>query len=72
MSAPTPSQIAATALMYEILVARKAFAAYLIVSADAGSVTTTGAPTFSYRAATRTAASWLSEPTTTRSGFKKS
>ena len=57
MSAPTPSQIAATALMYEILVAKKALAAYLIVSADAGLVTTTGAPTFLYRAPTAMAAS---------------
>ena len=37
-SAPTPSQIAAMALMKLSFVARKAFAAYLIVSADAGSV----------------------------------
>ncbi len=43
MSAPTASHTAATALMKEILVARKALAAYLIVSALAGSVTMTGA-----------------------------
>ncbi|CAB4853169.1 unannotated protein [freshwater metagenome] len=43
MSAPTFSQIAATALTNEILVARNALAAYLIVSAEAGSVTISGA-----------------------------
>ena len=42
-SAPTPSQMAAMALANESLVARKALAAYLIVSADRGSVTTIGA-----------------------------
>ena len=43
MSAPTASHTAATALMKEIFVAKKALAAYLIVSAEAGSVTITGA-----------------------------
>ncbi|CAB4774663.1 unannotated protein [freshwater metagenome] len=38
MSAPTPSQIAAMALMKDNLVARNALAAYLMVSAEAGSV----------------------------------
>ena len=42
-SAPTPSQIAAMALMKLNLVAKNALAAYLIVSAEAGSVTITGA-----------------------------
>ena len=42
-SAPTASQTAAMALTKEILVARKALAAYLMVSADAGSVTMNGA-----------------------------
>ena len=44
-SAPTASQTAAIALTKEILVARKALAAYLMVSADAGSVTMNGAAT---------------------------
>ena len=43
MSAPTASHTAATALTKLIFVARKALAAYLIVSADAGSVTMSGA-----------------------------
>ena len=38
MSAPTPSQIAAMALIKDNLVARNALAAYLMVSAEAGSV----------------------------------
>ena len=71
-SAPTPSQIAAMALMKLSLVARNAFAAYLMVSADAGSVTITGAPTPSYNDATFSAAAWSSQPTTTRSGLRKS
>jgi hypothetical protein len=44
-SAPTASQIVATALMNESFVARKALLAYLIVSAEAGSVTISGAGT---------------------------
>ena len=40
-SAPTSSQTFAISLMNEILVARKAFEAYLIISALAGSVRTT-------------------------------
>ena len=48
-SAPTPSQIAAIALTKLSLVARKALAAYLIVSADAGSVMTTCGPIASYK-----------------------
>ena len=44
-SAPTASHTAAMALTKLILVARKAFEAYLIVSADAGSVTMIGAVT---------------------------
>ena len=42
-SAPTASHMAATALTKEIFIARKPLAAYLIVSADAGSVMSTGA-----------------------------
>src|SRR5688500_16407803 len=72
MSAPTASHTAATALMKEIFVARKALAAYLIVSADAGSVTITGAVIPRYSAETRTAADWSSAPITMRSGWRKS
>ena len=42
-SAFTASHRLAIALMNEILVARNAFDAYLIISADAGSVTRIGA-----------------------------
>ncbi len=52
--------------------ARKALLAYLMVSADAGSVTMSGAATPMYRAATRMAADWSSLPMTTRSGCRKS
>jgi hypothetical protein len=44
-SAPTASHTAAMALTKLILVARNAFDAYLIVSADGGSVTMIGAVT---------------------------
>ncbi len=44
-SAFTASHRLAMALMNEILVARNAFDAYLIISADAGSVTRIGACT---------------------------
>src|SRR5262245_15669357 len=72
MSAPTASHTAAMALTKLIFVARKALAAYLIVSADAGSVTIGGAATPRYSDATRTAADWSSAPITTRSGLRKS
>ena len=52
--------------------ARKQLAAYLIISALAGSVSTVGAPSRAYSAATRSAASGWVEPTTIRSGFRKS
>src|SRR6266508_427930 len=71
-SAPTLSHTAATALTNDSLVARKALAAYLIVSADAGSVTINGAGTPRYSDATLMAAAWSSLPTTMRSGCKKS
>src|SRR5439155_14095013 len=54
------------------LVARKALDAYLLVSADAGSVTITGALSAENRAATRPAAAWSSAPITMRSGLRKS
>ena len=50
----------------------KALAAYLIVSADAGSVTTTGDAMPRYSEATSAAAAWSSLPTTMRSGWRKS
>ena len=56
MSAPTPSQMAAMALMNDNLVAKKALAAYLIVSADAGSVMMTRVERPSYSEATFIAA----------------
>ena len=43
-SAPTPSQTLAISLMNEILVARKAFEASLIISAEATSVRTSSPP----------------------------
>jgi hypothetical protein len=55
-----------------IFVARKALLAYLMVSAEAGSVTWSGAARPRYRPATRMAAPWSSEPITTRSGCRKS
>ena len=73
-SAPSSSDTFAISLMNEILVARKAFEASLIISALATSVLTTGASSGAYRAATRSANSRepSSAPTTTRSGFMKS
>ena len=71
-SAPTPSHTAAIVFTNDNLVAKNAFAAYLMVSADAGSVTTTCAPNDAYNPATATAASRSSAPTTTRSGCRKS
>ena len=52
--------------------ARKALAAYLIVSAEAGLVTISGAGTPRYSVATRIAAAWSSLPITMRSGWRKS
>ena len=72
MSAPTRSHSSAIAFTYDSFIARKQFAAYFISSADAASVSTVGAPNRAYSAATRSAASWLSEPTTIRSGPRKS
>ena len=56
MSAPTPSQMAAMALMNDSLVARNALAAYLMVSAEAGSVMITRVVRPSYNDATFRAA----------------
>ena len=71
-SAPTASHRLATALMKEILVARKAFDAYLIVSADGGSVTISGASSRSNRDDTRMAEAESSLPMTMRSGCRQS
>src|SRR5215218_7954844 len=71
-SAPTASHTAAMAFTKLILAARKALDAYLMVSADAGSVTIRGAARPRYSAATRMAAAWSSHPMTTRSGWRKS
>jgi hypothetical protein len=71
-SAPTASHTAATALMKLSLVARKALEAYLIVSADAGSVIMIGALSDEYSSAVAIAAARSSEPITTRSGLRKS
>src|SRR5438067_11237364 len=71
-SAPTASHTLAMALTQYTLVARKALDAYLMVSADAGSVTLTGAWMPSNRAATRPAVAWSSQPMTMRSGCRKS
>ena len=73
-SAPTSSHTFAISLMKEILVARNAFDASLIISAEATSVRTTGPSSSPYSFATASAAhgDCASEPTTTRSGFMKS
>jgi hypothetical protein len=55
-----------------ILVARNAFAASLIISAEATLVRTTGASNPSYNAATRSPEASSSEPITIRSGCMKS
>src|SRR5438270_163677 len=68
-SAPDSSQTLAISLMNEILVARKALAASLIISALATSVRTSGASSGSYSSTTASPAQSPSSPTTTRSGF---
>jgi hypothetical protein len=72
MSASTFSHTRATSLMKEILVARKALLAYLIISAVYRLVISTGASSGLYSSATRAAAarSWV--PSTMRSGSMKS
>src|SRR5262245_17774606 len=71
-SAPTASHTFAIALMNEIFVARYAFDACLIISADAASVTTIGAGTPRYSSETRTATVASSQPMTMRCGWRKS
>ena len=72
ISAPTVSQRVATALTKLSLVARKALVAYLISSAELGSVTRTGTGKGSYSAATLAAEASSVAPMITRSGFMKS
>ena len=67
-SAPTASHRPATALTKLSLVARKALEAYLIVSAVAASVISSGAWVPANRSPTLAAAAWSSAPTTMRSG----
>ena len=71
-SAPTSSQTFAISLMNEILVARNAFDAYLIISALAGSVRTTVAFRSVYSASTAAPSASSSAPITIRSGSMKS
>src|SRR5204862_3477047 len=71
-SAPTASHTLASAFTKLTLVARKALDAYLMVSAEAGSVMTSGALRTSNSAATRMAAAWSSAPITMRSGLRQS
>jgi len=70
--APTLSQIFAISLIKEILVAKKAFEAYLIISAVRISVTNIGTRSGAYNSATRSQASVSLEPKTIRSGCIKS
>ena len=62
----------AIALMKLIFVARNVFDAYLIISAVAGSVTISGAPSGRYSSVSKPAARSLAVPTTIRSGCMKS
>ena len=73
-SAPTSSQTFAISLMKEILVARNALEASLIISAEATSVRTIGrrAPRRAARRASAAHGDCVSAPTTTRSGCMKS
>src|SRR3989304_5048060 len=72
MSAPSASQMLAISLMKEILVARKALEAYLIISAVRRSVMTIGARSARCNWATLSAASRSREPSTVRAGPMKS
>src|SRR5512140_1609396 len=71
-SAPTSSQRSATSFIKEILVARKALLAYLIISAVRKSVMTIGERSGKCNCATLFAASLSSEPITFRCGLIKS
>ena len=72
MSAPAASQMVAISLMKLSFAARKAFEAYLIISAVVGVVTTTCVPEVPKSSATSIPTRRLSAPTTMRSGAKLS
>ena len=74
-SAPTRSHRFAISFMKEMRVASMALAAYLVSSADAGSMTRTGLPVRtkgSYSSFMTASTCGSSVPTITRSGFRKS
>ena len=71
-SAPTASHSPAIAFTKLSLVARKAFEAYLMVSAVAASVISSGAWVPEKSSPTRAATDWSSAPTTMRSGWRLS
>ena len=71
-SAPVASQTFAISLMKEIRVTSAAFAASLIISADATSQRTTGASMPSWSAATTSPSASSNAPMTIRSGCRKS
>ena len=71
-SAPVASQTFAISLMNEMRVIRAAFAASLIISADATSQRTTGPSMPACSAATASPSSSRNAPTTIRSGWRKS
>ena len=70
--APVSSHTLAISLMNEILVARNALAASLIISALGMSVRSSVLPSGAYSSATASPAQSPSSPTTTRSGSRKS
>ncbi len=71
-SAPVASQTFAISLMNEMRVISAAFAASLIISAEATSQRTTGPSIPAWSAATASPSSSRKAPTTIRSGCKKS
>ena len=71
-SAPTCSHTLAISLTNEIFVARNAFEAYLIISAVGTEVRTTSASMPRYSASTASPSWGRKEPTTMRSGSRKS
>ncbi len=71
-SAPVASQTFAISLMKEMRVIRAAFAASLIISADATSERTTGASIPRWSSSTASPSASSNAPTTIRSGSMKS
>ena len=67
-SAPASSQMFAIALMKEILDARNAFEAYLIISAEGTSVMIIGRSSGAYSSSSVIATCWVRAPMTMRSG----